>query len=154
MTCSPLKINQRFVGTYCFHLHGPINRAWYQHEGRWQAGILLSLYVCMYVCMYVWGVGFIRPSALRPSLIYCASPLISPLLIPHFKLNVWLYLWGRHKVTRFHEELAQVTKSQMSYSLTITQDMWLIHLLLGTFHKWDHPSIPVWKGVPLDDSVL
>jgi hypothetical protein len=32
--------------------------------------------------------------------------------------------------------------------------VWPIHLLLGTFHKWDHPPIPDRKGVPLDDSVL
>jgi hypothetical protein len=32
--------------------------------------------------------------------------------------------------------------------------MWLIHLLLGTFHKWGHLSIPVWKGVLLGESVL
>jgi hypothetical protein len=31
---------------------------------------------------------------------------------------------GVIKVTWFHEELAQVTKSQMSDSLTITQDMY------------------------------
>jgi hypothetical protein len=49
------------------------------------------MYVCMYVCvcacvcvcMYVRGVGLARPSAPRPSPIYCASSLISPLLIPH-----------------------------------------------------------------------
>jgi hypothetical protein len=33
----------------------------------------------------------------RPSLIYCASPLTSPLLIPHFEWNVGLYLCGHHK---------------------------------------------------------
>jgi hypothetical protein len=32
----------------------------------------------------------------RPSLIYCASPLINPLLILHFGWNVWPFLWGRH----------------------------------------------------------
>jgi hypothetical protein len=34
--------------------------------------------------------------ALRPSLIYHASPLINPLLILHFGWNVGPYLWGRH----------------------------------------------------------
>jgi hypothetical protein len=32
--------------------------------------------------------------------------------------------------------------------------MWLIHLLLSTFRKWGLLSVPVWKGVLLDDSIL
>jgi hypothetical protein len=36
--CSPLKVNQHFRGTYCFHLQGwRINWARYQLENRWQA---------------------------------------------------------------------------------------------------------------------
>jgi hypothetical protein len=38
------------------------------------------------VCMYVYSRGGPRSAlAPRPSLIYCASPLINPLLIPHFE---------------------------------------------------------------------
>jgi hypothetical protein len=33
----------------------------------------------------------------RPSLIFCASPLISFLWIPHSEWNIGLYLWGRHE---------------------------------------------------------
>jgi hypothetical protein len=44
------------------------------------------MYVCMYVCMYVYSRGGSHSApAPRPSLIYCASPLIRPLLIPHFE---------------------------------------------------------------------
>jgi hypothetical protein len=31
--------------------------------------------------------------------------------------------------------------------------VWLIHLSLSTFHKWDFPSVPFWKGVLSGDSV-
>jgi hypothetical protein len=41
--CSPVKMNQRFGGTFCLHLQSQISRA-YQREGRWQTGILLSLF--------------------------------------------------------------------------------------------------------------
>jgi hypothetical protein len=37
---------------------------------------------------------------------------------------MWNFTYeGVIKVTSFHEEFAQVTKFQMNYSLTITQDM-------------------------------
>jgi hypothetical protein len=40
----------------------------------------------MYVCTYVYSGGGPQSAlALRPFLRYCASPLISPLLIPHYK---------------------------------------------------------------------
>jgi hypothetical protein len=62
-----------------------------------ESAVSLQITMYSYVCIYVRGVGLVRPSAPRPSLIYCASPLISPLLIPHFEWNVGLYLRGRHK---------------------------------------------------------
>jgi hypothetical protein len=46
-------------------------------------------------------------------------------------------------VVWFHEILTQVTKSYASYCLTITQDMWLICIFLGIFHKCDYLVIPV-----------
>jgi hypothetical protein len=56
---------------------------------------------------------------------------------------VWDLIYGGVIVVAwFHKKLAQVTKSYMGYSLTVTQDVcvcvWLIHPLLGTFRKWDH----------------
>jgi hypothetical protein len=57
-----------------------------------------SIHYFMYVCMYVCKKCGPHPSpAPRPSLIYCASPLINPLSIPHFEWSVGLCLWGRHK---------------------------------------------------------
>jgi hypothetical protein len=48
--------------------------------------------------LYVYSRGGPHSSpAPLPSLIYCASPLISPLLIPHFEWSAGLYLWGRHR---------------------------------------------------------
>jgi hypothetical protein len=42
--------------------------------------------VHMYACMYVYSRGGPHTAlAPRPSLIYCASPLINPLLVPHFE---------------------------------------------------------------------
>jgi hypothetical protein len=105
----------------------------------------------MYVCMR--GRSHLAPAP-GPSLFYCASSLISPLGIPHFKWNAELYLWGLHK--------SHLVPWRTGPGDTILKELkphshkghvWLIHLL-GTFHKWDHPSIPIWKGVPLDDSVL
>jgi hypothetical protein len=52
--------------------------------------------VCVCVCERERGGLHLAPAP-RPSLIYCASPLISSLLIPHFKWNVGHYLWGHHK---------------------------------------------------------
>jgi hypothetical protein len=31
--------------------------------------------------------------------------------------------------------------------------VWLIHLLLGNFHKWDYTSVPFWRGVLSGDSI-
>jgi hypothetical protein len=42
--CSPLKVNQRFGGTYHLHLHGRVSRVRYQFKSRWQADILLDLF--------------------------------------------------------------------------------------------------------------
>jgi hypothetical protein len=64
------------------------------------------------VCMYAYNRGGPHSAlALRPLLIYCASPLISPLLIPHFEWSAGLYLWGRHRGHLVPWKLAQVTKS-------------------------------------------
>jgi hypothetical protein len=35
--CSPVKISQRFGGTYRLHLRGRRSRGRYQRESRWQA---------------------------------------------------------------------------------------------------------------------
>jgi hypothetical protein len=44
------------------------------------------VYACMYVCMYIYSRGGPHTApAPRPSLIYCASPLINPLSVPHFE---------------------------------------------------------------------
>jgi hypothetical protein len=93
--------------------------------------------------------------ALPPFLIYCASPLISPLLIPHFEWSAGLYFWGCHtshmvpwKTGPGDEILGELwPHSHIGH-------VWLIHLLIGTSRKWDHSSVPIWRGVPLDDSVL
>jgi hypothetical protein len=44
----------------------------------------LTFRVYTKICMYVWGVGHNPALGQRPSLIYCAFPLINPSLIPHF----------------------------------------------------------------------
>jgi hypothetical protein len=55
----------------------------------------------IYATMYVYSRGGPHTAlAPRPSLIYCASPLINPLLIPHFEWSAGLYLWGRHRSHR------------------------------------------------------
>jgi hypothetical protein len=36
--CSPLKVDRRFGGSYRLHLQGPIIRARYLRESRWQTG--------------------------------------------------------------------------------------------------------------------
>jgi hypothetical protein len=60
-------------------------------------------------CMYVWGLGHTNPAlAPRPSMIYCASPLINPLLTPHFEWNMDFVYGGVVVVPWLHEELAQV----------------------------------------------
>jgi hypothetical protein len=42
-TCSPLKVNQHFRGTYRLHLQGRrISRARNQHESRWQAELKME----------------------------------------------------------------------------------------------------------------
>jgi hypothetical protein len=51
----------------------------------WRCLVLTKIYICMR------GGPHAAPAP-RPSLIYCASPLFSPLLIPHFEWNVGLYL--------------------------------------------------------------
>jgi hypothetical protein len=84
----------------------------------------------------------------RPSLIYCASLLINPLLILCFGWNVGHYLWGRHNSHLFPRSTGPGDEilntlwphNHIGY-------VWLIQPLLGTFHKWDHLSIPVWKGL-------
>jgi hypothetical protein len=82
-------VSQKLVMSYVYIIHKPVYS---------QAILMIFLHgKYMYVCMYIWGVALIWPSALRPSLIYCASPLISPLWIPHFEWNVGLCLWGHHK---------------------------------------------------------
>jgi hypothetical protein len=106
--------------------------------------------------VYVWGVGRIASLALRPSVIYCTSLWINPLLIPHFEWNVGLYLWRRHnghlvpwRTGPGDKILNGAIASQLHRTC-----VWQSHLPLGTFHKWDCPSVPIWKGVLLDDSVL
>jgi hypothetical protein len=51
-SCSPLKVNRRFGGTYQLHLQGrKINPGRYQRERKWQAeldfhaGVLLGLFL-------------------------------------------------------------------------------------------------------------
>jgi hypothetical protein len=80
----------------------------------------------------------------QPSLIYCASPLINPLLILHFRWNVGPYLWGRHnshldpRSTGPGDEILNKLgpHNHVGY-------VWLIQPLLGANHKWEHLSIPV-----------
>jgi hypothetical protein len=42
------------------------------------------MYVCMYMYVYSRGGPQTAPAP-RPSLIYCASPILNPLLVPHFE---------------------------------------------------------------------
>jgi hypothetical protein len=44
-------------------------------------------HLCMYVCMYVRGVGHNLVLALRPSINYCASLLINPLIKPTLRMK-------------------------------------------------------------------
>jgi hypothetical protein len=120
---------------------------------------LLNIWVkitCMYVCMYVYSrEGSHSALASRPSLIYCAFPLISPFLIPHFEWSAGLYLWGRHRSHRVPRKTApggEILDKLKPHSHI--GRVWLIHLLLGTSHKWDHSSVQSWKGVLLDSSDL
>jgi hypothetical protein len=106
--------------------------------------------------MYVCNRGGPRLAlALLPFLIYCAFPLISPLLIPHFEWSAGLYLWGRHRShlvpwkTGPGDEILDKLEPHSHIGRVR-----LIHLLLGTSTKWDHSSAPIWTGVPLDGSVL
>jgi hypothetical protein len=56
-------------------------------------------------------------------MIYCASLLINPLLM-YTSNEAQDFVYGGVKVvTWFHEKLAQVTKSYLGYSHTMTQDM-------------------------------
>jgi hypothetical protein len=55
-------------------------------------------------------------------MIYCASPFNEPFINPTPRMSVGLLYGGVIVVTWFRDELAQMTKSHMSYSLTITQD--------------------------------
>jgi hypothetical protein len=81
------------------------------------------LHACMYVCMYVEGVGHkIQPLHRELQWSIVLPLLINPLLIPHLEWSVGLCIWGVIVVTWFHEELAQVMKYYVRYSLTIAQD--------------------------------
>jgi hypothetical protein len=55
------------------------------------------MYVCMYVCMYVRvcmrGEPQFSPSTAIITDLLC-FPFDYPVIIPHFELNVGLYLWG------------------------------------------------------------
>jgi hypothetical protein len=65
------------------------------------------------------------------------------------------YLWGRQKIhlipwrTGPGDEILNELEPHNRIGR-----VWLIHILLGTFHKWDHPSLPIWKGVLSQTSVL
>jgi hypothetical protein len=62
------------------------------------ARVRVRVCVCVCVCTCVFIRGGTQP---RPSLVYCASSLISPLSIPHFEWNAGFYIWGRHKSLGF-----------------------------------------------------
>jgi hypothetical protein len=105
--------------------------------------------------MYICGLGHNPVPAPQPSMICSASPLINPILILLFKWNTGLNLWGCHS--------SHLVPWRTGPGDEILTELWphnhieyvqLIRLLLGTFHKWDRLSIPVWKGVLLGDSVM
>jgi hypothetical protein len=102
----------------------------------------------LYVCVYVWGVGQkIRP--LHRDLQWCiVLPLfINPLLILHLEWSVGLCLWGRHSsdLVPWKSGPGDGILNKL-WPHNHTGYVWLIHLLLGTFRKWGHQSIPVWNG--------
>jgi hypothetical protein len=78
--------------------------------------------------------------------------LINPLSILYFERNVELCLRGRHsshlvpwKIGPGDEILNKLwPHNHKGYA-------WLIYFLLGTFRKWGHLLIPVWKGVLLGE---
>jgi hypothetical protein len=119
-----------------------------------------QMYVCVYsvfvyVCVYMIGEGLIRPLHCDHFWSIVLPLLINPLLIPHFDWSAGLYLWGRHRSHRVPWKTVpggDILDELKPHSHI--GHVWLIHLLLGTFHKWDHSSIPIWRNVPLDDSVL
>jgi hypothetical protein len=111
------------------------------------------MYVCMYVlCMYVWGGQYPAPAE-RPLLMYCASPLISPLLIPNFERSVGLCLKGRHNSHLAPWRTGPGNKILNTLYHNHIGYVWPFHFPVGTFHKWDRPLVPAWKGVSLVDSV-
>jgi hypothetical protein len=61
--------------------------------GKCSSDIIILSWLFMYVCMYVWGMGHNPVPAPRPTMIYCAFPLINPLLILHFERNAGLCFW-------------------------------------------------------------
>jgi hypothetical protein len=78
--------------------------------------------------------------------------LINPLLIPHLE---WSLYGGAIVVIWFHEELGQVTKYFVSYSLTISQDICVAHSSSSRhLSQMGSYSIPIWIGALLGDSVL
>jgi hypothetical protein len=109
-------------------------------------------HLCTYVCIR--GGPWNPALASRPSMIYCASPLINPLLILHFEWNVELYLWRRHNshLIPWRTGPGDETLTEL-WPHNHIRYVWLIRLLLSTFHKLGYLSIPVWKGVLLGGSV-
>jgi hypothetical protein len=125
--------------------------AWF----HWSSA-LRRLSKVLFLCMYVWGVGH-RIQLLHRDLQWSVvlPLLINPLLILHLEWNVGLHLWGHHCSSHFvpwrtgpGDEIWSKLQPHNHIGY-----VWLIHLL-GTFCKWGHLSISVWKGVLLGDSVM
>jgi hypothetical protein len=136
-----------FKSEFVMHSTSMIKKNNKQHFFHLRAHLLCLLGVrWMYEWMNVCVVGHNLTLALRPSVIYCSSPLINPLLILHFKWNVGLYLWGHHssylvpKITDPGDEILNKLwpHNHIGY-------VWLMHLVLGVFHMWGCLSIPVEK---------
>jgi hypothetical protein len=78
--------------------------------------------------------------------LLCFPFLINPLLIPHLEWSVGLCLRGRHSSHSIPWRTGP--GDEILFGLqphNHTGRVWLIRLLLGTFRKLGHRSIPVWK---------
>jgi hypothetical protein len=107
----------------------------------------------IYVCMYVEGVSHkIQPLHRDLQWSIVLPLLISPLLIPHLDWSVGLCIWGRHTSHLVLWKTGpgdEILNELQPHNHTGYSYVWLIHLLLGTFRKWDYESIPIWKGALL-----
>jgi hypothetical protein len=84
----------------------------------------------------------------RSSLIYCFSFRLTPYQSRTSNELQDLTYGGVIIVTWLHKKTGpgdETVNGLLPHSHR--GDVWLIHLPLGTSHKWDHPSTPVWIGL-------